>query len=230
MTFIRFLKEKRLESGLSQNKFSKLINITQSYFNSIERGEVKNPPSEEILEKISEGLNLNKQDKNYLFYLAAIERTPKLIINMMDELNGKLNSKEKEVYSPSKEDSVNSIPLFERISAGIGAFATEEIEDYIILPGINNRDNNIFAVNVVGDSMEPTIKDNSIIICKKDVEIKNGEIGAFFIDDQAYVKRLKITQNYVALISDNPNYTPIYIGPGENFKAVGKVIKVLSDI
>ncbi|MFA6878342.1 MAG: helix-turn-helix transcriptional regulator, partial [Fusobacterium sp.] len=118
MTFIRFLKEKRLESGLSQNKFSKLINITQSYFNSIERGEVKNPPSEEILEKISEGLNLNKQDKNYLFYLAAIERTPKLIINMMDELNGKLNSKEKEVYSPSKEDSSNSIPLFERISAG----------------------------------------------------------------------------------------------------------------
>ena len=78
--------------------------------------------------------------------------------------------------------------------------------------------------------MEPTIKDGSIIICKKNIEIRNGEIGAFFIDDQAYVERLKITKNYIALISDNPNYAPIYIGPGENFHAVGKVIKVLSDI
>ncbi|MDP0494434.1 MAG: LexA family transcriptional regulator [Fusobacterium sp. JB021] len=230
MTFVKFLKEKRLKLGLSQNKFSKLINITQSYFNSIERGEVKNPPSEEILEKIADGLNLSKQDKNYLFYLAAIERTPKLIINMMDDLKNKLNSKENNLISSSENFSFHSIPLFERISAGPGAFGNEEIEDYILLPGINNNNNDIFAVNVVGDSMEPTIKDNSVIICKKNMEIKNGEIGAFFIDDQAYVKRLKITQNYIALISDNPNYTPIYIGPGENFHAVGKVIKVLSDI
>ena len=99
-----------------------------------------------------------------------------------------------------------------------------------MLPGLNNSNENIFAVNVVGDSMEPTIKDGSIIICKKTLDVKSGEIGAFFVDEQAYVKRLKITKNYVALVSDNPNYSPIYIGPGENLSVVGKVIKVLSDI
>lgn len=230
MTFVEFLKTKRVELGLSQNKFSKLINITQSYFNSIERGDVKNPPSEEILEKIADGLKLNSGDRNYLFYLAALERTPKLIINKIEDLKNKLNFQEKKKLKNSEKETLNLIPLFERISAGSGSFSNEEIEDYISLPGISNRNRDIFAVNVVGDSMEPTIKNNSIIICKKEINIKNGEIGAFFIDEQAYVKRLKITNKYIALVSDNPNYTPIYIGPGENFHIVGKVIKVLSDI
>lgn len=229
MDFINFLKSRREQLGYSQNKFAKLVNITQSYFNSIERGEVKNPPSREILERIAECLELSSDEKKQMFYLAAIERTPKVILDTLSELKEELKQKNKNSKENFLESSENSIPLFERISAGPGAFSDEEVTDYIMLPGIRNN-NNVFAVNVVGDSMEPTIKDGSIIICKKNIEIRNGEIGAFFIDDQAYVKRLKITKNYIALISDNPNYAPIYIGPGENFHAVGKVIKVLSDI
>lgn len=229
MDFITFLKSRREQLGYSQNKFSKLVNITQSYFNSIERGEVKNPPSKEILERIADVLELNSEEKKKMFYLAAIERTPQVILDTLNKLKEEVRTQTKNNMQNFLGNSENAIPLFERISAGPGAFSDEEITDYIVLPGVRNS-NRLFAVNVVGDSMEPTIKNGSIIICKKDVEIRNGEIGAFFIDDQAYVKRLKITKNYIALISDNPNYAPIYIGPGENFHAVGKVIKVLSDI
>ena len=229
MDFITFLKSRREQLGYSQNKFSKLVNITQSYFNSIERGEVKNPPSREVLERIAEGLELNSEEKKQMFYLAAIEKTPQVILDTLNELEEELKLKTKNNMQDFLGNSENAIPLFERISAGPGAFSDDEITDYIVLPGLKNS-SSLFAVNVVGDSMEPTIKDGSIIICKKNIEIRNGEIGAFFIDDQAYVKRLKITKNYIALISDNPNYAPIYIGPGENFHAVGKVIKVLSDI
>ena len=229
MDFITFLKSRREQLGYSQNKFSKLVNITQSYFNSIERGEVKNPPSKEILERIADVLELNSEEKKKMFYLAAIERTPQVILDTLNKLKEEIRIQTKNNMQNFLGNSENAIPLFERISAGPGAFSDEEITDYIVLPGVRNS-NRLFAVNVIGDSMEPTIKNGSIIICKKDVEIRNGEIGAFFIDDQAYVKRLKITKNYIALISDNPNYAPIYIGPGENFHAVGKVVKVLSDI
>ncbi len=229
MDFITFLKSRREQLGYSQNKFSKLVNITQSYFNSIERGEVKNPPSKEILERIATVLELNSEEKKQMFYLAAIERTPQVILDTLNKLENEIRIQNKNNMQNFLGNSENAIPLFERISAGLGAFSDEEITDYIVLPGLRNS-NSLFAVNVVGDSMEPTIKNGSIIICKKNIEIRNGEIGAFFIDDQAYVKRLKITKNYIALISDNPNYAPIYIGPGENFHAVGKVIKVLSDI
>lgn len=230
MTFTEYLKEKRESLGISQNKFAKMINITQSYFNSIERGEVKNPPSEDILFRMSNCLNLSPEEQEYMLYLAAIERTPKIIVDKIENLKTEIKNNKKNSAKQLTEISDNAIPLFERISAGLGAFTDNDIEDYIMLPGLNNSSQNIFAVNVVGDSMEPTIKNGSIIICKKNMTVKNGEIGAFFIDEQAYVKRLKITKNYIALVSDNPNYSPIYIGPGENFNVVGKVIKVLSDI
>lgn len=78
--------------------------------------------------------------------------------------------------------------------------------------------------------MEPTIKNSSIILCRKGVDLRNGEIGTFIVNGESYVKRLKVTGNYIALISDNPNYQPIYIGPGDEFTAVGKVLKVINDI
>ncbi len=230
MSFTKFLKEKRDALGISQNKFAKQVGITQSYFNSIERGEVKNPPSEDVLERIADSLGLNQEEKNHMLYLAAIERTPDIIKNTLKELKNKVEISEKTNIIQIHNDTDCAIPLFERISAGLGSYTDNDIEDYIMLPGIDNRNQNIFAVNVVGDSMEPTIKNGSIIICKKNTEIKNGEIGAFFVDDEAFVKRLKVSKNHVALVSDNPNYSPIYIGPEENFNAVGKVIKVLSDI
>ncbi len=233
MDFKSFIKERRTKLGYSQNKFSKLIGITQSYFNSIERGEVKNPPSEEVLEKIAKGLELDTRETENLKYLAAIERTPDIIMEELSRMRSEVkNLKENAGSNTSLTDNflnLSSIPVYERVSAGTGALNDGEITDYLSIPGIKNP-GETFGVNVWGDSMEPTIKDGSIIICRKDVEIRNGEIGAFLVDDEAYVKRLKITESYIALMSDNPNYPPIFIGPGEKLVAVGKVIKVLSDI
>lgn len=233
MDFKTFIKERRTKLGYSQNKFSKLIGITQSYFNSIERGEVKNPPSEEVLEKIAKGLELDPRESDNLKYLAAVERTPDIIMEELFRIRNEVrNLRENTESNTSLTDSylnLTNIPVFERVSAGTGALNDGEITDYLSIPGIKNP-GETFGVNVWGDSMEPTIKDGSIIICRKDVEIRDGEIGAFLIDDEAYVKRLKITESYIALMSDNPNYPPIFIGPGEKLVAVGKVIKVLSDI
>ena len=233
MDFKGFVKDRRTKLGYSQNKFSKLIGITQSYFNSIERGEVKNPPSEEVLEKIVKGLELDIKEGENLKYLAAIERTPSIIKKELERARGEIKTLKSTRGSNGAFDThllnLTNIPVFERVSAGTGALNDGEITDYLSIPGIKNP-GETFGVNVWGDSMEPTIKDGSIIICRRDVEIRNGEIGAFLIDDEAYVKRLKVTEAYVALMSDNPNYPPIFIGPGEKLTAVGKVIKVLSDI
>ncbi|ADO83475.1 helix-turn-helix domain-containing protein [Ilyobacter polytropus] len=232
MDFKKFLKDRRKNLGYSQNKFAKSIGITQSYFNTIERGEVKNPPSEEVLDKISQGLQLNEKETETLKYLAALERTPDIIMKELSKLKKELTSAESLKANINLKESlplIKGIPVYERISAGIGAINDGEVTDYLSIPGIKNAQE-VFAVNVWGDSMEPNIKDGSVIICRKDVEIRDGEIGAFLLNDEAYVKRIKVTNQYVALMSDNPNYPPIFIGPGENLIAVGKVIKVLSDI
>ena len=228
MNFKTFLRNRREEMGYSQNRLAKVIGITQSYYNTIERGEVRNPPSEEILDKMIEILQFNNKEATEFKYLAAIERTPAIILEELEKL-AKLREKVPKLNVTNLKDSENYIPLYSRISAGIGVFTDDEPVDYISIPGVRNIET-LFAVNVKGDSMEPTIKNSSIILCRKGVEVRNGEIGAFIVNEESYVKRLKITGNYIALISDNPNYQPIYIGPGEEFNVVGKVLKVVNDI
>lgn len=229
MTFKNFLRKKREALGYSQNKLAKIIGITQSYYNTIERGEVKNPPSEEILDKMAQTFNLSEKETRDFKYLAAVERTPAIILEELKKLARIEKSIEQPVVSYDFKDMENYIPLYSRISAGIGVVTDEAPVDFISIPGVRNIET-LFAVNVRGDSMEPTIKDSSIILCRKGVEVRNGEIGAFIVNDESYVKRLKVTGNYIALISDNPNYQPIYIGPGEEFRVVGKVLKVINDI
>ena len=86
MNFKTFLRNRREEMGYSQNKLAKAIGITQSYYNTIERGEVRNPPSEEILDKMIAILQLTTKEAAEFKYLAAIERTPTLILEELKKL------------------------------------------------------------------------------------------------------------------------------------------------
>lgn len=228
MDFKTYLKCKREALGISQNKFSKMAGITQSYYNGIERGEVKNPPSEEILDKFVSLLLLTPPEGEKLKYLAAIERTPEIILNEIKRLSDEKElSKRRVIKDISNNNTL--IPLFSRISAGVGAITDEEPIDFISLPGIRPSDST-FAIKVKGDSMEPTIKDQSIILCKQSNDLKNGEVGAFLVNGESYVKRIKVASNFYALLSDNPNYQPIYVYPEDEFKVIGKVLKVINDV
>lgn len=228
MDFKTYIKAKREAVGLSQNKVSKLAGITQSYYNGIERGEVKNPPSEEVLDSLVKVLLLTPSEGEKLKYLAAIERTPEIILNELKRLSDEKElSKRRVIKDISNNNTL--IPLFSRISAGVGVITDEEPTDFISLPGIRNADN-VFAINVKGDSMEPTIKNQSIILCRQGEELKDGEVGAFLVNGESFVKRIKVTKNFFALLSDNPNYRPIYVYPEDEFKVIGKVLKVINDV
>ena len=205
-----------------------MAGITQSYYNGIERGEVKNPPSEEILDKFVKILLLTPSEGDKLKYLAAIERTPAIILNEIKRLSDEKELSKRKVIKDISNNNV-LIPLFSRISAGIGMITDEEPIDYISLPGIKNSEN-IFAINVKGDSMEPTIKNQSIILCRQGNELRDGEVGAFLVNGESFVKRIKVTKNFFALLSDNPNYQPIYVYPQDEFKVIGKVLKVINDV
>ena len=78
--------------------------------------------------------------------------------------------------------------------------------------------------------MEPTIKNQSIILCRQGNELRDGEVGAFLVNGESFVKRIKVTKNFFALLSDNPNYQPIYVYPQDEFKVIGKVLKVINDV
>ena len=65
-----------------------------------------------------------------------------------------------------------------------------------------------FGVRVSGDSMEPLYLNGQIIWVHQQETLEDGEIGIFFLDGEAYVKK----------------YAPIKVSSGSVFSTFGKVV------
>ncbi|HDJ6586385.1 TPA: helix-turn-helix domain-containing protein, partial [Staphylococcus aureus] len=74
------------------------------------------------------------------------------------------------------------------VSAGVGERLHDETLFTEMVKGpIPTHD---LALKVNGDSMEPMFKDGEIIFVEKTHNIKNGQIGIFIIEEEAYVKKV----------------------------------------
>ncbi len=205
----KFIKEKREEKGFGMNQLAAKISVTNSLIHRLENGQTQKI-SPFLLKEVASGLRIDyKELYKIVGYLEKEEFTQKQEGNIG------------EIYEVSR------IPLYESISAGCG-FETADIIDYLHLPNIKNPEL-YFGVKVKGDSMEPTIKDGSIIVIKKDEDIPDGRIGAFIVDNASYVKRIYRSKNETQLVSDNRAYPPINVREGNEYFECGRVVKVLVD-
>ena len=124
------------------------------------------------------------------------------------------------------------------VSAGGGAyennydFESLEVPAYFIdrLGGKENL-KNIDAINVVGDSMEPTLNDDNIIFLDKTKnDCSRDGIYAFTTIHGLFVKRIqKRVDGNLDIISDNKDY-PSQILNNSDIKIVGKVISTFGTI
>ena len=118
------------------------------------------------------------------------------------------------------------------VSAGGGAYEAEEnyeslaLHEYFIsmLGGKENL-KNIDAINVVGDSMEPTLNsDNIIFVDKTKKDALRDRIYAFTTTHGLFVKRIqRRVDGKLDIISDNKDY-PSQILNKNDLEILGKVI------
>ncbi|HDL4774125.1 TPA: helix-turn-helix domain-containing protein [Staphylococcus aureus] len=80
------------------------------------------------------------------------------------------------------------------------------------------------ALKVNGDSMEPMFKDGEIIFVEKTHNIKNGQIGIFIIEEEAYVKKVFVEDDRLTLVSLNKEYDDLHFYRNESVRLIGKVI------
>jgi SOS-response transcriptional repressor LexA len=124
------------------------------------------------------------------------------------------------------------------VSAGGGAYDSEddfeslEVPPYFInmLGGKENL-KNIEAINVVGDSMEPTLNDDNIIFLDTTkIDCNRDGIYAFTTVHGLFVKRVqKRVDGSLDIISDNKDY-PSQILSGADIKVMGKVISSFGNV
>lgn len=119
-----------------------------------------------------------------------------------------------------------------RVSAGGGAYESEDDSDVIEVPEyfismLGGKENlrNIDAINVIGDSMEPTLNSGNIIfVDKTKKDIRREGIYAFTTTHGLFVKRIqqKVDGN-LDVISDNKDY-PIQVLNPNDISIIGKVV------
>ena len=104
-----------------------------------------------------------------------------------------------------------SVPLLGRVTAGLPILATENIEDYLVLPQSLQGRGDLFALRVQGESMiEAGIEDGDIVVLRRQETAENGEIVVAMIDDEATLKRIYYEDGHVRLQPENAAMEPIY--------------------
>ena len=189
----------------------------------------------EILEYINAKIEINGQAPSIREIAAAVSlKSTSSVQYHLDNLvkKGLLSKKANQSRSISNNKKIfnfKSIPVIGEISAGTPLLAEEnKIGEIPIVEEKYNKD--LFALKVNGDSMiEAGIHDGDIVVIDKNIEPKNGDIGAFMINEtEATVKYLDTIAGKKYLIPANKNYQNFEIN--DNTQPVGKVVSLFRDI
>ncbi|GHV76482.1 hypothetical protein AGMMS49942_13030 [Spirochaetia bacterium] len=132
------------------------------------------------------------------------------------------------IYKPADiTEKAFVVPLLDqRLSAGPGASLPEEDEaaGLIRVPAyLSQYGENIAALTVEGDSMEPTLHRGDMVVCDSCGWSGEG-IYAVRMGGAGFVKRITKRPGKVVVISDNPKYPPLEEPEGsEDFQIIGRV-------
>jgi len=204
---IEKLKDVISETKISGKVFDKdvatALNIPQATFATMKKR--NSIPYEEILEFCA----LKKISVNWLFFDQAVDM---------------LKAETEKFFQVRYFSDV-------RASAGGGGFGEEGKEEYITVDekvmhnmvGMGNTD--LEAINIVGESMEPTLQDGSIVfVDRTQTNINKNGIFIASTTGGLFIKRIQQrADGMIELISDNSVYPPQAIHPDE-VTIVGKVV------
>lgn len=112
------------------------------------------------------------------------------------------------------------IPLKGKTAAGHPIEYGDTSYETIAVQAIPNSAD--FALCVSGDSMEPLIKDGSVVFVKGQPVVENGEIAIVEVNGAVTCKRFYNQDGTIELRSINPKYEPIT--EFETLRIIGKVI------
>lgn len=202
-----YIRKLRTEKGLTQEQLGEMVGVQKAAVQKWENGSVQNLKRATI-KKLSEIFNVSPV--SFVKESDEPEREPSNIFCVMGSQN------------------IYNVPVFERVSAGFGAYACDEVIDYIPVVIKNSADvDDTISIKVKGDSMFPKIEDGDIIIVRRQTSVDSGDIAVVLLDgDEGLVKVVVYGSTWIELRSFNEDY-PVQRFDGAEvtrLRVVGKVI------
>ncbi|MBQ2981593.1 MAG: transcriptional repressor LexA [Lachnospiraceae bacterium] len=128
-----------------------------------------------------------------------------------------------ENFSLTGREIVN-VPIVGRVAAGEPLLATQNIENYFPIPMEFMPNNDVFILEVKGESMiNVGIFEGDWIVVEKKNTARNGEIIVALVDDSATVKTFYKEDGHIRLQPENDTMDPIIV---PDCKILGKVISL----
>jgi SOS-response transcriptional repressor LexA len=202
MTIGDYMKAKRTALGMSLREASKLAGISHVHVKDIESDSIK-PSFEKII-------NLLRA------YHADIQEFLKEIGYLPHDVE------------PALIGEMRPVPVISLVAAGNWNYASDEFElgvsDEYIASDIKGE--NIFAVRVKGDSMEPEFTEGDIIILNPHAKTYHGDYVIVRNDEgEATLKQFKQYGKIKVLHPLNPKYPDIELSEKHQFIVVGRVVE-----
>lgn len=217
------LKERRLELGLTLEEVGDIVGVGKSTVRKWEQGMISNMGRDKIVSiskalKISplDILEIEEQNNIYTIYNQLNPHRQTEVYNFAaDQLNEQRVEETPAIY--------HTVQVYSLLSAGTGIVDldptdTTEIELNGHVPPHD------LAFEVRGDSMEPVFENGEIVFVKKTQDIHNGQIIAVQINEEAYIKKVYITNDHMRLVSLNKEYEDIIANENDDIRIVGKVL------
>ena len=214
--FAERLRIAREGKGLTMDELAQKLKMNKSTIQRYESGVIANVKLP-VVEAIAKILDVSP---DWLIGKSAIQEVSKTASCNCDILD---------------KGNIHLIPIYESVSAGLGAYADNHICGYepIYLEHQCEADETI-AIAVSGDSMYPKIEDKDIVIVHKQEYFNNGDIVVAVVcgEDNGFVKRAFRNENKLTLESINPIYPPmIFTGTKlEEVKIMGVVKKIIKSV
>lgn len=124
-------------------------------------------------------------------------------------------------FNLARREIVN-IPVIGTVTAGQPILAVENIEGYFPLLAENLPNNEMFMLNVRGESMiNRGIFDGDKVLVEKRPTASNGDMVVALVEDSATVKTFYKEDGYYRLQPENDTMEPIIV---DNVEILGKVI------
>lgn len=219
----KYVKQTIDKNGWTIRQAAMKIGVSPAYLSKLINKKSDSNPKPKTLEKLAMGLKVPQSD---LMNLAGY--TPSV-----DKLTVEPTSDGATISATTKwETSHEPLDVYGKITAGLPTFADEHIIGQTIIPDNlidkYGRDN-LFALQVDGDSMSKVIAPGFIAVFAKDCEVENGDICAVLVDgENATLKRFKETSKAVILEPEsfNPIYKPLIFPKNidQDFRILGKYV------
>lgn len=239
------IKEVRKSKKLTQKKLAELTGFKQNTISNHENG--NRQLDEKDIRIYAQALEVSPQ---YLFDLAKpssidTPSTASPIQSIYDKLEpprqGKvltyaerqLNEQKNEEETKINEVSENIIRLDDYrqtaqrrvtgvVSAGSGSIQDDDLDMEVSFYEDEIPDDYDAIAYVVGNSMEPKIKNGDYLFIKNTPQVDYNTIGIFQVDGANYVKKLR--QGY--LESLNPDYEDIHLDESNDIRTIGEVVSI----